>query len=79
MRLPVLGACAVEALCQGDGLGSRLDVGLAPFTLPLLMADALAGVAQLGDQTGLLVFGEGTGDLAHHLPTWVIAGRQIVA
>ena len=28
---------------------------LAPFTLPLLLADALAGVAQLGDQTGLLV------------------------
>ncbi len=39
---------------------------------------AVAGVAQLGDQTGLLVFGEGPGDLAHHLSRRVVARRQIV-
>jgi ABC-type sugar transport system substrate-binding protein len=33
---------------------------------------------QLGDQTGLLVFGEGTGDLAHHLPRRVVARGQII-
>ena len=31
------------------------------------------------DQTGLLVLGEGTGDLAHHLATGIVACRQIVA
>ena len=51
-----LGACPVEAFRQGDGVGSQLDVRLAPFTLPLLLSDALAGVAQLGDQTRLLVW-----------------------
>ena len=42
------------------------------------MADALAGVAQLGTQTGLLVFGEGSGDLAHHLARRIIARGQII-
>ena len=40
--------------------------------------DALAGVPQLGDQTGLLVFGKGAGDLAHHLARRVIACGQII-
>jgi 3',5'-cyclic AMP phosphodiesterase CpdA len=52
---------------------------LAPFTLPRLLTNALAGVAQLGDQTGLLVFGEGTGDLAHHLARRVVARGQIIS
>jgi hypothetical protein len=43
------------------------------------LADALAGVAQLGDQTRFLVFGEGSGDLAHHLPRRVVACGQIIA
>ncbi len=50
----------MEALGHGHNVGSRLDVGLAPFTLAALLTDALAGMAQLGHQTGLLVFGEGT-------------------
>ena len=37
----------MEAFRQGDGLGSQLSMRLAPFTLPLLLADALAGVGQL--------------------------------
>ena len=36
MRLPVLGLAQVEAFRQGDGVGSQLDVRLAPFTLSLL-------------------------------------------
>ena len=52
---------------------------LAPFTLPLLLADALAGVAQLGDQTGFLIICKRTGDLAHHLPGRVVARGQIIA
>ena len=63
----------LEALREGDGLGAQLPMRLAPFTLPLLLADALAGVPQLGDQTGFLIFGEGPGDLAHHFPRRVVA------
>ena len=51
----------------------------APFALPLLLADALAGVAQLGDQTGLLILCKRTGDLAHHLPRRVVACGQVIA
>ena len=47
--------------------------------LPLLLADALARVAQLGHQTGFLILGEGTGDLAHHLPRRVVACGQVIA
>jgi hypothetical protein len=73
-----LRACPVETLHQGDGLGAELDVALSPITIPLRLADTLAGVAQLGDQTGLLRLGESTGDLAHHLSARVLARRQIV-
>jgi hypothetical protein len=41
----------VEAPCQGHRLGAQLHMRLAPFTLPFLLANALAGVAQRGDQT----------------------------
>ena len=50
-------------LAKATASGRSSAMRLAPFALPLLLADALAGVAQLGDQTGLLIFGEGTGDL----------------
>ena len=43
------------------------------------MADALAGVAQLVNQPCFLVLGEGTGDLAHHLPRRVVACGQVIA
>ena len=34
---------------------------------------------ELVNQAGLFILGEGTGDLAHHLPRRVVAGPQIVA
>ena len=40
-----LGACPVQALGQGDGLGAQLPMRLAPFTLPLLLANALGRAA----------------------------------
>ena len=69
----------MQAFRQGDGVGAQVPMRLAPFTLPRLLADALAGVPQLGDQTGLLIFGEGTGDLAHHLSRRIVTRRQIIS
>ena len=41
-----------------------------------LRADALAGMAELEYETGLLILGEGTGNLAHHL-TVPTPGKQV--
>jgi hypothetical protein len=40
---------------------------------------ALARMPELGDEAGLLVFGECSSELAHHLQAWVFAGGEIVA
>ena len=57
----------------------QLRVCLAPLALAALLALALSRVTQLVHQASFLVFGEGTGDLAHHLAAGVLARRQIVA
>ena len=46
--------------------------------LPFL-ALPLSRMTQLVHQPGLLILGEGSSDLAHHLPGRVVAGRQIIA
>ena len=42
------------------------------------MAASVRPISCRIDQTGLLVFGEGTGDLAHHLSRRVVARGQII-
>ena len=46
----------------------KLGVRLATFTLSPFLALPLSRVTQLVDEASFLVFGEGSGDLAHHLP-----------
>jgi hypothetical protein len=83
--LPVAKPVASLGVRPSQPLGFRYDVGkklgvrLTPLALPSFFANALAGVAQLGDQSGLLILGEGSRDLAHHLSRRVIARRQIIA
>ena len=54
-------------------------MGLAAFTLAARLALPLARVPQLMYEARLLVFGEGAGDLAHHLAARVLTGRQVIA
>ena len=71
-------AGTAKALSLRNDIGPKLGVRLTPFALASFFANALAGVAQLRDQTGLLILGEGPGDLAHHLPRRVVACGQII-
>ena len=73
-----LGACPSQPLGFRDDIGVQLGVRLTSLAFASFFANALSRVAQLGYQTGLLIFGEGTGDLAHHLSRWVVTRRQII-
>ena len=78
--MPVAQTLASLRTRPAQPFGFRYDIGiyfgvrLTPFALASFFANALAGMAQLGDQTGFLILGEGSGDLAHHLPRDLVAG-----
>jgi hypothetical protein len=77
MRLPVLGLARLRRFAKATASGRSSTCGLRPSHFPFSWRTR-SRVAQLGDQTGLLVLCKRTGDLAHHLPRRVVARRQII-
>ena len=70
------GAVLTGRTVFSGGLGHHFGgYGLSALAVPSLGPDALTGMAQLGDQAGLLELADRAQDLAHHLGRWRRVGE----
>ena len=79
MRSPVFGLARRSVFAKRDDVGvAARRAACALHTSPILGGRA-RGRGAAWNQPCFLVLGEGTGDLAHHLPRRVVACGQVIA